>query len=100
LGLSCVGILVRSAYRTVELGEGFNGHLSTTESYFYALDTLPLFIACVVYVVVWPGRVIKAVPVKASDVPLAVVEAGEGERKSGSLTASPSREGESPEKKV
>ncbi|KAF9268030.1 RTA1-like protein [Marasmius fiardii PR-910] len=51
-------LLVRSVYRTVELSEGFGGHLSTTESYFYLLDTLPLFIAIVVYLPFWPGRFI------------------------------------------
>ncbi|KAG7096893.1 hypothetical protein E1B28_004299 [Marasmius oreades] len=59
LFVSCIGILVRSVYRTVELSEGFGGHLSTTESYFYLLDTLPLFVAIVVYMPFWPGRFIK-----------------------------------------
>ncbi|QRW02251.1 RTA1-like protein [Ceratobasidium sp. AG-Ba] len=61
LGLSCVGILIRSVYRTVELSEGFRGHLATTESLFYGLDTYPLFVAIVVYVPFWPGRFINEV---------------------------------------
>ena len=72
LVLSCVGILVspalivhanaadfwqiRSVYRTIELSQGFEGHLATIEAYFYALDTLPLFLAVAVYVPFWPGR--------------------------------------------
>lgn len=49
---------VRCVFRTVELSEGFQGHLTTTESYFYALDVLPLLIALVIYIPFWPGRFI------------------------------------------
>ncbi|PSS05419.1 hypothetical protein PHLCEN_2v3908 [Hermanssonia centrifuga] len=56
--ISCIGILVRSVYRTVELSEGYQGHLTTTESFFYLLDLLPLLIALVVYIPFWPGRFI------------------------------------------
>lgn len=45
-------------FRVVELSEGYEGRIATTESYFYALDTLPLFIAVVVYTPFWPGRFI------------------------------------------
>ncbi|KAJ6628839.1 RTA1 like protein-domain-containing protein [Mycena sp. CBHHK59/15] len=55
---SFVGILVRSVYRVAELAQGFAGHLATTESFFYGLDTLPLFIAVATYVLFWPGRFI------------------------------------------
>jgi uncharacterized membrane protein YbhN (UPF0104 family) len=76
MGVSCVGILVsnlvikvllyiltfhlkiRSFFRVIELGEGWGGHLATTEIYFYTLDTLPLFIAISVYIPFWPGRFI------------------------------------------
>jgi len=58
LTLSCIGILIRSVYRTIELGQGFHGHLGTTEAFFYGLDTLPLFLAIVVFVPFWPGRFI------------------------------------------
>jgi len=56
LALSCIGITVRSVYRTVELSEGFGGRLGRTESYFYACDTYPLFVAVAVFVFFWPGR--------------------------------------------
>jgi hypothetical protein len=46
----------------VELSEGFQGRLATSEAFFYGLDTLPLFIATVVYIPFWPGRFIPAVP--------------------------------------
>ncbi|KAI0789774.1 RTA1 like protein-domain-containing protein [Abortiporus biennis] len=58
LCISCVGILIRSVYRTVELGQGFHGKLATTEGYFYGLDTLPLFISIAIFVPFWPGRFI------------------------------------------
>jgi len=58
LALSCIGILIRSIYRTIELSEGFRGHLATTESLFYGLDTYPLLVAVAIYVPFWPGRFI------------------------------------------
>ncbi|KAF9035075.1 RTA1-like protein [Hymenopellis radicata] len=61
--ISCIGILIRSVYRTIELSEGFQGHLATTEAYFYGLDTLPLFIAIVIYLPFWPGRFIPSMDV-------------------------------------
>ncbi|KAG6809079.1 hypothetical protein H0H92_001687, partial [Tricholoma furcatifolium] len=81
LSLSCVGILVRRAfdtqtsvitltlssqirsfYRVIELSQGYQGHLATTEAYFYGLDTLPLFIAISIYTPFWPGRFIPPQP--------------------------------------
>jgi hypothetical protein len=56
LALSCIGILIRSVFRTVELSEGYAGYLATHEVYFYTLDTLPLFLAIVVFIPFWPGR--------------------------------------------
>ncbi|KAF9057621.1 RTA1 like protein-domain-containing protein [Panaeolus papilionaceus] len=50
LFLSCIGILIRSCFRVIELGEGFQGPLTKSEPLFYGLDTLPLFVAIVVYV--------------------------------------------------
>ena len=41
-----------------ELSQGYHGHLATTEAFFYALDSLPLFIAIVVYVPFWPARML------------------------------------------
>ncbi|KAG8872280.1 hypothetical protein FRB98_009706, partial [Tulasnella sp. 332] len=56
--ISCIGILVRSTFRVIENAQGFEGHLATTESFFYCLDSLPLFIAIVVYLPFWPGNFI------------------------------------------
>jgi len=58
LAISCVGIIIRSFYRVVELSQGFQGPIAENEGLFYGLDTLPLFIAVVVYVPFWPGRFI------------------------------------------
>ena len=49
-------------YRTIELSQGYLGKLATTESLFYGLDTLPLFIAFVIYTPFWPGRYISLSP--------------------------------------
>jgi hypothetical protein len=62
LGVSCVGIIIRSFYRVVELSQGFFGPIAQNEGLFYALDTLPLFIAIFVYVPFWPGRFIQGEP--------------------------------------
>ncbi|KAG8885639.1 hypothetical protein FRB98_001732 [Tulasnella sp. 332] len=60
--LSCAGILVRSLFRVMENGEGFEGRLTTTESYFYCLDCLPLFLAIVGYLAFWPSNFISNNP--------------------------------------
>jgi hypothetical protein len=53
-----MALQIRSVYRTIELSQGFEGRLSTIEGFFYGLDTLPLFLAIVVYIPFWPGRFI------------------------------------------
>jgi len=50
---------VRSGFRVVELSEGFQGRLATSEAFFYGLDTLPLFVGISIYIPFWPGRFIK-----------------------------------------
>ncbi len=69
--MSCIHVFdiharqIRSVYRTIELSEGFQGRLATSEAFFYGLDTLPLFIAIVIYLPFWPGRFIPSVDVNA-----------------------------------
>ncbi|KAI0763256.1 RTA1 like protein-domain-containing protein [Irpex lacteus] len=58
VGLSCVGVLVRSVYRTIEFAAGSTGPLTTTEIYFWVLDFIPLIIAVGLYIPFWPGRFI------------------------------------------
>ncbi|TFY79972.1 hypothetical protein EWM64_g4039 [Hericium alpestre] len=62
LAISCVGILIRSVFRIAEMSQGFGGAIARNEGLFYGFDTLPLFIAVVVWAVVWPGRFIRAPP--------------------------------------
>jgi len=66
LTVSCIGILIRSVYRTIELGQGFEGQLATVEAFFYGLDTLPLILAIAIYIPFWPGRFIPG-PVKSAN---------------------------------
>jgi len=54
--VTCVGILVRSVFRVAEFAGGYHGTIATHEAYFYAFDTLPLWIAMSLYCVVWPAR--------------------------------------------
>ncbi|KAG1866557.1 RTA1-like protein [Suillus subalutaceus] len=58
--ISCIGILIRSCYRVAELAQGFHGALGSSETAFYLGDTLPLFVAIVIYVPFWPGKFITA----------------------------------------
>ncbi|RDX56235.1 RTA1-domain-containing protein [Lentinus brumalis] len=86
--ISSVGILIRCIYRVIELSQGYRGHLATTEAYFYALDSLPLFVAVAVYTPFWPGRMIPAIDMLKNvdndiDAPAAAAE----ERSSGSEEA-------------
>ncbi|KAF7432587.1 hypothetical protein PC9H_004529 [Pleurotus ostreatus] len=67
--VTCIGILIRSVFRTAEKAEGFGGPLSTSETMFYALDTLPLFIAVAVFVPFWPGRFISDTPITKQNLP-------------------------------
>ncbi|KAI5124587.1 hypothetical protein M0805_003106 [Coniferiporia weirii] len=57
--ISCLGIIVRSVFRVVELSQGFTGAIATNEGDFYGFDSLPLFIAVGIYVPSWPGRYIR-----------------------------------------
>lgn len=52
-----VGIKIRSVYHAVELSEGFQGHLATSEAFF--CWTLCLcFMAIAIYIPFWPGRIL------------------------------------------
>ncbi|CAE6378188.1 unnamed protein product [Rhizoctonia solani] len=45
VGISCLGIIIRCIYRTIEGSQGFSGYLLTHEAYFYVLDVFPLLCA-------------------------------------------------------
>ncbi|KAF7365269.1 hypothetical protein MVEN_00398700 [Mycena venus] len=53
---TCAGIFIRSVFRVAEFAGGYNGTIATHEAYFYAFDTLPLWIAMSLYCIVWPTR--------------------------------------------
>ncbi|KAL7410356.1 RTA1 like protein-domain-containing protein [Mrakia frigida] len=56
---TCVGFLIRSFFRSVELSQGYGGFLAIHEVYIYALDTLPLFVAAIIYIPFYPGRYLR-----------------------------------------
>ncbi|QRV82365.1 RTA1-like protein [Ceratobasidium sp. AG-Ba] len=58
MGISCLGIIIRCAYRTIEGGQGFEGYLLTHEIFFYVLDCLPLWFAVLVYNYIWPPSIL------------------------------------------
>lgn len=53
--LSFVVIYIRSIYRTIELAQGWRGHLITHEVYFIALDAAMMIIAVAVFVPIDPA---------------------------------------------
>ncbi|GAA5825307.1 hypothetical protein JCM5353_005613 [Sporobolomyces roseus] len=57
--VSSVGIIIRSVFRLIEYAGGYDGNLATTESYFYCLDALPLWLAMSLYCIFWPSRFIE-----------------------------------------
>ena len=77
---------VRCVYRVIELSQGYHGHLATTEVYFYALDSLPLFVAVAVYTPFWPGRMMPTID-KLANVDNIGSDATDAERHSGSEEA-------------
>lgn len=53
--LSAVCIYIRSIYRTIELLQGWNGYLITTQRFFIALDASMMVIAVAIFNVIHPG---------------------------------------------
>ena len=58
--LSFVVIYIRSIYRTIELAQGWRGHLITHEVYFIALDAAMMVIAVAVFVPIDPAVMLNA----------------------------------------
>ncbi|KAL8804716.1 MAG: hypothetical protein Q9182_002408 [Xanthomendoza sp. 2 TL-2023] len=54
-GISILALVVRGIYRSIELLQGWRGHLITTERYFLGLDGALMGIAVLVFVVANPG---------------------------------------------
>lgn len=57
IAISVMFIWIRSVYRLVELGEGWDGHLMNTERYFLALDGLMILLGCIPFLV-HPGMML------------------------------------------
>lgn len=49
---------IRCIFRVIEFAQGYSGYLRTNEWAYYALDTLPLFLAIVVWAFIWPPSII------------------------------------------
>ncbi|GAA5842408.1 hypothetical protein JCM11251_004219 [Rhodosporidiobolus azoricus] len=58
LGVTCIGLIIRALFRTVEQADGFFGYIATTEVYFYIFDAAPLWLSMTLFVFVWPTRFI------------------------------------------
>lgn len=50
-----IAIVLRSIYRVIELAQGWDGYLITTEPWFYGFDTAPMFICTAIWIVGHPG---------------------------------------------
>lgn len=55
LWVSTLMLLLRNAYRIVELSEGWNGHIMRTEAYLIGLDMAPIALAIGSFVVFSPS---------------------------------------------
>nr|XP_019050050.1 hypothetical protein I302_00471 [Kwoniella bestiolae CBS 10118]OCF28980.1 hypothetical protein I302_00471 [Kwoniella bestiolae CBS 10118] len=55
VGISSLMILIRGIYRSIELTQGWTGHLMTTEMYQNILDALMMLIAVGIYNFIHPG---------------------------------------------
>ncbi|KAK0550775.1 hypothetical protein OC846_003542 [Tilletia horrida] len=47
-------IVIRSIYRTIEMAQGFRGYLITHEIYFFLLDSIPLLLFNLGWIIFWP----------------------------------------------
>jgi energy-converting hydrogenase Eha subunit E len=52
-------IIIRIIFRIVEYSSGLTSTIPNHEAYQYALDTLPMFAALVLYILVHPGRIMR-----------------------------------------
>ena len=53
--VSDLAIVIRGIYRVIELAQGWNGYLITTEPWFYGFDTALMIICMGVWVIGHPG---------------------------------------------
>lgn len=57
VSLAVLFVYVRCAYRVAELSQGWTGFLITHEPFIMTLDALMVFLACVMFVPMYPSRV-------------------------------------------
>lgn len=55
LVISNLCIITRAIYRVIELAQGWNGYLITTEGWFYGFDTALMILCMAIWVVGHPG---------------------------------------------
>ena len=55
IGVSTVMLLIRNAYRIVELSDGWKSHLMRTEDYLIGLDMVPMAVAIGVFIILPPS---------------------------------------------
>lgn len=72
-------IMLRSAFRVAEMGQGWSGKLYNTEHYLFFLDIMPLAIGNALWVILWPPtefRKIRTFMLQQSSIPFSAP--GEG----------------------
>lgn len=57
LGLATILLFIRTVFRSVELSEGFSGHLANNEIEFMILDGVMVILASITLTVFHPGRI-------------------------------------------
>lgn len=59
-------VQIRSCYRVAEYTAGGDSSLAHSEVAFYLLDTIPMLLFCVIYLVVWAPKVFDTSAVSSS----------------------------------
>ena len=68
LDLCAEYLQIRCIYRVIEFSQGYRGYIPTHEVFFYTLDSLPLFLAIIVWVFVWPSLYLEGGPMRGQSV--------------------------------
>ena len=73
LEVSSVLILVRSVYRVIEYGQGFDGYLISHEAYLYIFDALMMLLVQILFNIVHPGSVFQASRESSKDIEMGIL---------------------------
>lgn len=68
LEVGSVLIFIRSVYRVIEYGQGFDGYLVSHEAYLYLFDALMMFLVQILFNVVHPGAILQADEKSSNDI--------------------------------